>query len=342
MSTPLTVVMPVYNEAQHLRETIDALVEATERSGFGTELVLVDDGSSDGSAEVAREAARERLPLTVLEQPNGGRFAARRAGLESAKGEWVLLLDGRVRLDPGALAFVHDRLWENARVWNGHVEVEADGNPYGTFWKLIAELAWSDYFAAPRETSFGTEEFDRYPKGTTCLLAPRVLLLDATRAFRSRYEDLRSANDDTPLLRWIAERDRIHLSPLFACRYLPRATLGAFLRHSVHRGVVFVDGHGRRESRFFAGFVAFYPVSAAVALRSLRKPSFALEVALAISGAAAALGVARRRSTFEIASLALLAPAYAAAHALGMWRGLVMIMRQSAARESPPRDGVRS
>jgi glycosyltransferase involved in cell wall biosynthesis len=342
MSAHLTVVMPVYNEAPHLRETIDALAVATDGSGFDVDLLLVDDGSSDGSAEIAREAVRKRLPLTVLEQANRGRFEARRAGLESAKGEWVLLLDSRVRLDPEALSFAYERLGENGRVWNGHVEVEADGNPYGTFWKLIAELAWSDYFAAPRETSFGSEDFDRYPKGTTCLLAPRSLLLDATRAFRSRYEDLRSANDDTPLLRWIAERDRIHLSPRFACRYRPRTTFGAFLRHSVHRGVVFVDGHGRPESRFFPAFVAFYPVSAGVAFRSLRKLSFALKVALAISGAAGALGIARRRSAFEIASLALLAPAYAAAHGAGMWRGLIMILRQRGAlRESPPPGGVR-
>jgi glycosyltransferase involved in cell wall biosynthesis len=325
MSTPLAVVMPVYNEAPHLPATIEALVEAAARSDFAVQLILIDDGSTDASARIARDTVGERLPITVLKQPNRGRFEARRAGLEAASSEWVLLLDGRVRLDTGALAFVQDRIAVNGAVWNGHVEVEAHGNPYGTFWKLIAELAWEDYFAEPRETSFGREDFDRFPKGTTCLLAQRDLLLEAVASFRSRYADLRSANDDTPLLRWIAARSRIHLAPSFSCTYRPRATLQAFVRHSVHRGVVFVDGHGRRESRFFPAFVAFYPVSGLVLLRALRRPSILLRTALALSTAAAAVGGVKRRSPFEIGSLALLAPVYALAHGLGMWRGLVML-----------------
>jgi glycosyltransferase involved in cell wall biosynthesis len=328
MSTPLSVVMPVWNEAPHLAETIDALVAAAERSEFSAVLVLVDDGSTDGSGAVASDALAGRLPLSVLEQPNRGRFEARRAGLEAAESDWVLLLDGRVRLDPDALAFVHERIAAAPAVWNGHVDVEADGNPYGTFWKLIAELAWEDYFAAPRETSFGSEDFDRYPKGTTCMLAPRDVLLEAVRAFRSRYADLRSANDDTPLLRWIAERQDIHLAPAFRCAYRPRTTLRAFVRHSVHRGIVFLDGHGRPESRFFPAVVAFYPVSVAVALGGLRRPRRLVRTALRVSAAAALLGVVKRRSPFEIGSLALLAPVYAAAHGLGMWKGLLALLRQ--------------
>jgi glycosyltransferase involved in cell wall biosynthesis len=328
VSTPLTVVMPVLDEAEHLPATLDALVAAAAPSGFEVELLLVDDGSTDGSAEVAGRALGDRLPLRVLEQPNRGRFEARRAGLQAASTEWVLLLDGRVRLDPRSLAFVHDRLEEVGGVWNGHVEVEVDGNPYGTFWKLIAELAWNDYFAAPREVSFGSEDFDRYPKGTTCLLVSRALLLAAVGAFRSRYEDLRDANDDTPLLRWIAERERIHLAPPFRCTYRPRRTLSAFVRHSVHRGVVFLDGHGRPESRFFPALVAFYPLSLLLALRALRRPATVVRTALVVSAAAGALGLARRRSAFEIRSLALLAPVYAAAHGLGMWRGLLKLLRQ--------------
>jgi glycosyltransferase involved in cell wall biosynthesis len=333
MTTPLTVVMPVFDEAPHLAATIDALVEASARSSFDVELLLVDDGSTDGSADAAHATLAGRLPLRVLEQPNSGRFAARRAGLDAAETKWVLLLDARVRLEPDALAYVHERLNEADGVWNGHVDVDAGRNPYATFWKLIAELAWEDYFASPRETSFGSEDFDRYPKGTTCLLARRKLLLDAIASFRSRYADLRSANDDTPILRWIAERARIHLSPSFRCTYEPRTSLAAFVRHSEHRGVVFVDGHGRAESRFFPLVVAFYPLSAAIALRALRRPSTVVRTALAVSAGAAALGALKRRSPFEIATLALLAPVYGVAHGIGMWRGLLTILRQRVIRD---------
>jgi len=328
MSASLSVVMPVYNEAAHLPGTIEALVEAVERSGFQAELVLVDDGSTDGSAEVVRHALSGRLPLHVISQRNRGRFEARRSGLDAARGDWVLLLDGRVRLRPASLAFVEPRLAADETVWNGHVHVETDRNPYGAFWNVLVELAWRDYFDDPRPVSFDAESFDRFPKGTTCFLVRRQLMVDALGAFRSGFADSRHANDDTPLIRWIATRTPIHLAPSFACDYRPRATLRSFLRHSVHRGVVFLDGHGRPESRFFPVVVAFFPLSAGLIVASLRRPLL-LPVVGAMSGAAAsALAVVMRRSPFEVASFGVLTPLYAGAHGAGMWRGLVMMVRQ--------------
>jgi glycosyltransferase involved in cell wall biosynthesis len=333
----LSVVVPVFNESGSLPETIGSLLAAVNEGDFDAEIVLVDDGSTDDSAAVTRTAVAERAPLRVISQPNLGRFEARRRGVEAAGGEWVLLLDGRVQIDAGSLAYVRDRL-ERAPVWTAHVDVAAEGDLYGVFLRLIAELAWSDYFDNPREIAFGVENFDRYPKGTTCFFAPRQLLLDAIAAFHSRYANLRHANDDTPLLRWIAERGSIHVAPGFRCVYRPRTTLSSFLRHSVHRGVVFVDGHGRRESRFFPAVVAFYPVSGALVAAAIRRPIVAPATLLALGLGASAVGVLRRRSPLEVASLGMLTPVYGVAHGLGMWRGLLAITR---ARMRPPAEGAR-
>ena len=331
--------MPVFNEAQHLPETIAALLAALDNSDFDAEIVLVDAGSTDGSGAVALAAARgDRVDLRVLTQPNRGRFEARRVGLEAAEGEWVLLLDGRVVIDRGSLAYVRER-FERARIWTAHVDVHGNGDLLAAFWALIAELAWSDYFDDPRDSSFGARDFDRFPKGTTCLFAPKQLVLDAIRSFQSRYADLRSANDDTPVLRWIAEREPIHVSPGFRCVYRPRTTLKSFVRHSVRRGVVFVDGHGRRESRFFPAVVAFYPATAALALATFRRPVVAPAALLAASAAASAYGLLRRRSAKEVASLAAVTPIYGLAHGLGMWRGLFTIVRERT--RSPGADARR-
>jgi len=331
--------MPVFNEAQHLPETIAALLAALDNSDFDAEIVLVDDGSTDGSGAVALAAARgDRVDLRVLTQPNRGRFEARRVGLEAAEGEWVLLLDGRVVIDRGSLAYVRER-FERARIWTAHVDVHGNGDFLAAFWALIAELAWSDYFDDPRDSSFGARDFDRFPKGTTCLFAPKQLVLDAIGSFQSRYADLRSANDDTPVLRWIAEREPIHVSPGFRCVYRPRTTLKSFVRHSVRRGVVFVDGHGRRESRFFPAVVAFYPATAALALATFRRPVVAPAALLAASAAASAYGLLRRRSANEVASLAAVTPIYGLAHGLGMWRGLFTIVRERT--RSPGADARR-
>jgi glycosyltransferase involved in cell wall biosynthesis len=323
----LSVVIPVRNEAAHLPATIETLLAALEGSGFEAELVLVDDGSTDGSADAARAAVAGRLPLRVVSQANRGRFEARRTGLELATGEWALLIDGRVRIDPQALAYAREHIERGQDVWTADVDVQVDGNPYGAFWKLLAELAWNEYFDDPHETSFGVEEFDRFPKGTTCFLAPRELMLEASASFRSHYAAVGRANDDTPLLRWIAARRPIHVSPGFGCTYRPRTTLRAFLRHSLHRGVVFVDGHGRRESRFFPVVVAFFPVSALLAVATARRPLVLPAALMALSGAAASFGVLRRRTPFEIVSLAVLTPVYALAHGTGMWQGLALLVR---------------
>jgi glycosyltransferase involved in cell wall biosynthesis len=329
----LTIVVPVLNAREHVGRTVEAAIAAVERAPtLSAEIVVVDDGSTDGSAQAAEEACAGRLPFRVVSQPNRGRFEARRSGLEAARGDWVLLLDSRVVVGEGALAYAAERVAQGESVWTSHVEVAAGGNPYGTFWRLLAELAWEDYFSRPRPVSFGAEDFDRYPKGTTCFLAPRGLLVEAVDAFRSRYDDLRHANDDTPLLRWIAEREPIHISPGFSCVYAPREELASFLRHSFHRGLVFLDGHGRPESRFFPAVVAFYPASALVAAASLRRPALGLVALAGVGAAAGALGLERRRTPFEVATLAAVTPVYAVAHGAGMWRGLGLLLAERLRR----------
>ena len=332
MSSPaLSVVMPAYNEARHLPATIDALIEAVDRSGFDAELVVVDDGSADGSGDVARDAASGRIPVRVLRQENSGRLAARRAGIEAAEASLVLLLDGRVRIEADALRFLRRMVQAGQLVWTSHVHVVGDSS-YGTFWGLIAELAWREYFDDPRTTTFGIDQFDHFPKGTTCFVAPRHILLDAFDHFESRYADTRHANDDTPVLRNIAARCGIGVSPRFACTYAPRENLSAFVRHSVHRGVVFLDGHGRQESRFFPAVVVFFPLSAAIAFAALKRPLVVPAAAALCSGVAAGLGARARRNRHEVRALALVTPIYAFAHGVGMWKGLVFLAASRLAR----------
>jgi hypothetical protein len=272
------------------------------------------------------------LPLTVVAQPNRGRFHSVRTGIRHASGEYVLVLGARVRLRPEALAFVRGRQTEGELVWTGHVHIHASANPYGTFQNVLTEIAWRDYFDNPRATSFGAKDFDRYPKGSGCFVAPRDIWLEAFDPIPGRFSDVRHANDDTPMLRRIAAARPIHVAPAFAADYEPRGTMRTFIKHSVHRGTVFFDGHGRRESRFFPLIVASFPLTAGIALASRARPRLVPMVAAATSVAAGVTAAAARRPRREVATVAGLAPVWSGAFTIGLWRGLAMLVAHRVRR----------
>ncbi len=101
MDVKVSVIVPFYNVRDYLADCVESVLAQTLKE---VELVLVDDGSDDGSGEMA-EAYRFRRPETVrvLHQENRGPAAARNAGLEIARGSHVHFLDSDDRLKPRAL-----------------------------------------------------------------------------------------------------------------------------------------------------------------------------------------------------------------------------------------------
>jgi glycosyltransferase involved in cell wall biosynthesis len=269
----------------------------------------------------------------VIEQENRGRLEARRAGIESASNDVVLLLDSRVILAPDALRFVGSKLQNGpAQPWNAHVNIDVRGNPFARFWRTVTYVAWRDYLADPRTTSFGLEDFDRYPKGTTCFMAPRESLLRALRQFRSMYSDSRYSNDDTILIRSLAHDSPINISPSFACSYVSRDSLKGFLRHSFHRGTVFLDAFGRPGTRFFPFLVGFFPASLAFAWFALRRPAAALALGLSAPLAATVAAAALRRPPADALAFGALSAPFTVAYGAGIWRGAIMAARTALAR----------
>lgn len=98
----LSIIVPVYNEAATSRAVIDRLVAID--LPLPREILVVDDGSTDGTGVVLDQAARERLPIVVLHiHPNAGKGSAIRHGLRHARGSIVAIQDADLELDPGQL-----------------------------------------------------------------------------------------------------------------------------------------------------------------------------------------------------------------------------------------------
>ena len=86
----LSIIVPVYNVAQWLPETVDSVLEQTFRD---FELILVDDGSGDGSGEICDSYAEKDSRVRVIHQKNAGVSAARNAGVAAAEGDWIGFVD---------------------------------------------------------------------------------------------------------------------------------------------------------------------------------------------------------------------------------------------------------
>ncbi len=97
----VSVVIPVYHEAENLRELVERVGAALQPTGRPFELLLVDDGSSDGSAALLRTLAAERpwlRPLVLIR--NYGQSTALQAGFDHARGSLIVTLDGDLQNDP--------------------------------------------------------------------------------------------------------------------------------------------------------------------------------------------------------------------------------------------------
>lgn len=91
--TRFSVIVPVFNVAPYLKECIDS-VASNARKDFEIELILVNDGSTDASAEIISNVCSNAFVLKTYSQKNQGVSVARNAALGMATGDWLVFLDG--------------------------------------------------------------------------------------------------------------------------------------------------------------------------------------------------------------------------------------------------------
>ena len=117
----LSIVIPVYNEEENIPLLYQALVEAMQPVSYCWEVVLVDDGSKDGSlAELEKVAAADPQRVRVVGlRRNFGQTAAIAAGIDHSCGEIVVLLDADLQNDPADIPMMVAKIYEGYDVVSG-------------------------------------------------------------------------------------------------------------------------------------------------------------------------------------------------------------------------------
>lgn len=116
LSPQISVIVPVYKAEVYLRRCVDSILAQTFKD---IEVLLVDDGSPDGSGVICDEYAKEDNRVRVFHKTNGGVSSARQLGLDQAKGEYVIHVDPDDWIDKE----MYGRMYEKIRETNADMVI---------------------------------------------------------------------------------------------------------------------------------------------------------------------------------------------------------------------------
>jgi glycosyltransferase involved in cell wall biosynthesis len=175
----LSVFFPAYNDSGTIASMVIRAVQAASALTPDYEVIVVDDGSSDATAEIADELARTYSGVRVIRhERNRGYGGALQTGIRSAKKDLIFYTDGDAQYDPGEMSLLWSHLTPDADIVNGYKISRADplhriiiGRLYHHIVSLMFGLRMRDVdcdFRLMRRSMFERVELDK-TSGVICL-----------------------------------------------------------------------------------------------------------------------------------------------------------------------------
>lgn len=125
MIVKISVIVPVYNTEKYLNKCIKSIVRQTYSNW---ELIIIDDGSTDGSGELIDKAAKKDHRIIAIHQKNAGPGKARNTGLNLATGDYVVFIDSDDFIDKDYFSLLATKALKNDVVYIDVDQISSNGN----------------------------------------------------------------------------------------------------------------------------------------------------------------------------------------------------------------------
>ncbi|WP_083294835.1 glycosyltransferase family 2 protein [Burkholderia plantarii] len=230
----VSIIVPAYNISAYLSRCLDSLAGI---HGIAAEVLVIDDGSQDDSAEIAREYEKRYDHIRLVSQPNGGCAAARQRGLDEARGTYIGFVDGDDWITPG----MFEKLFGCAIEANADVAFCSYTEEY-TASGASAEV--EENFATARRIFFDGFQID---PDEVVQLAPTIW----RKIFRKSFLDGNAVHFHTSIRRF---DDLLFNAEALLCRPYTVATSGYMYHYRLERPGQTV---GFKDERLFVHFDIF-------------------------------------------------------------------------------------